>query len=57
MKTATVEEITKARNDTGLGLLDAKRLVQAQHAHDALEKATTVEELKPIIGWLLDGRK
>lgn len=57
MKIATTEEIKKVRAEQGLGLLEAKQLVQGEYAHQALEKATTVEELKPVLAWLINGRK
>lgn len=57
MKIASVEEIKKVRQEHGLGLLEAKQLVQGEYAHQAVEQATSLEELKPVLAWLINGRK
>lgn len=57
MKTASVEEIKKIRQEQGLGLLEAKQLVQGEYAHQAVEQAQTLEDLKPVLAWLINGRK
>lgn len=57
MKTASVEEIKKVRQERGLGLLEAKQLVQGEYAHQAVEQAQSLDDLKPVLTWLINGRK
>jgi hypothetical protein len=51
----TAEEIKEAREKYDIGLIEANRMVVRAKAQSMLERATTVEDLKPIIYLLLEG--
>jgi translation elongation factor EF-Ts len=50
----TIENIRKMREDTGMGLMECKRILQKSDIHDAICEATTVEDLKEQMLHLLN---
>jgi hypothetical protein len=51
----TATEIKEAREKYDIGLIEANRMVVRAKAQSMLERAETVEDLKPIIHLLLEG--
>jgi hypothetical protein len=38
----------------GMGLLDAKRLAEKEAIIESIEASTTIEQLKPLMIWLVE---
>lgn len=53
MRRPTREEIIEYRNKSGMGLEHAAHYLKTKVAIEAVEMATTVEELKPVLLFLL----
>lgn len=50
----SLEAIRKLREEEGLGLSQARRILERDYCNRVIAEAKTVEDLKPVLKWLVD---
>lgn len=48
------EEIQALRNELEIGIIQAKRIARREQCHRLIAQAKTIDDLKPVLKWLVD---